>query len=66
MKNQTQNEMVPNKVLATLKQQLFGKMPASKGLKIMQQAASDFGLNIKYLPHFKIAKKIVLNSIIKN
>lgn len=44
----------------------FGKLPASEGIKVLESICLEWGLNIKYLKHFNISKKILINQIKNN
>lgn len=44
----------------------FGKLKASEGLQMLNSVCKEWGLNIKYLNHYKISKKILLNQIKNN
>lgn len=53
--------------IANLKKELFAKMPASQGLKIMAQIAKEWQLKpMAKNRDWMICKKIVLNSIVNN
>lgn len=69
MKTELENKIPPifETVLFTkITTDQFGKLKASEGLKMLNSVSYEWGLNIKYLKHFKISKKILLNQIKNN
>jgi len=69
IKTETEQVLHPimESVLFTkISEQMFGKAKASEGLKILDFAASEYGLNIKLSRHFKTSRRSLINQIKKN
>ena len=67
--NETERALHPimeNILFTKINEEMLGKAKASEGLKILDFAASEYGLNIKLNSHFKTSKKSLINQIKKN
>jgi hypothetical protein len=63
---QVEHPIMESVLFTKINVEMFGKAKASDGLKILDFAASEYGLNIKHNRHFKTSKRALINQIKNN
>lgn len=66
MKNKETVDVMETVLFTKIVEEEFNKNPVSEILPIMRYVGAEWGLNISRENQFKIAKKIIINSINKN